>query len=455
MPEHVVFSAFRALRKDKQTVEHGPGVLVVLGYYRTGTTHLHYLLSCDPENHTPTWSQVLAPQGFVVSWWVLKLLLMPFFASSRPQDDVAFGPEWPAEEDFACCATNLSSALVWRMVLPNHHSRFAGFHTLGGLGEKDLARWRRAQSAFCAKSSMVAGGRTLLLKSPSDTGRLVELARMFGEDRVRFVHITRERGAVVRSNLRLLERASMFHIDTPARADLRRRVEHELDETLGAYRAQKRALLERGVPESRFCEVGFDELVNDPRATVERVYRSCGRPITPGFAARMDRYLAEVAGYRSASAGRSATQETVKKSGRSRGVARLVSGGVGGVLAALCGVFAWFFVMVLLGARADWLAWPMGILIGTACARFGGKGSVSLGVVGVVLVLMSVCVLAVPGSWWVEYRVKPEPLRWEWEHIRASALAGATAWNSLAWVALGCGAAFRLGSRAQVKPPGG
>src|SRR5262245_15163377 len=97
LPERVLLAPvlYALSRRKPAALRAGP--VFILGYFRSGTTHLHYLLSCDPRFRSPTWAETLAPQGFALSWAFLRLFMIPFVSAKRPQDDVAIGPSWPAE----------------------------------------------------------------------------------------------------------------------------------------------------------------------------------------------------------------------------------------------------------------------------------------------------------------------------------------------------------------------
>ena len=55
--------------------------------------------------------------------------MTPFYSTARPQDDVAFGPDVPAEDDFALCNGGLVSSLVGRHVLPRLRDVYDRFTT--------------------------------------------------------------------------------------------------------------------------------------------------------------------------------------------------------------------------------------------------------------------------------------------------------------------------------------
>ena len=83
LPERLIWSLFPIPQGGDRTETDAPPpasaltpptpqVLCILGYFRSGTTHLHYILSCDPANTTPRWYHCLAPQGWFFSWAFLR-----------------------------------------------------------------------------------------------------------------------------------------------------------------------------------------------------------------------------------------------------------------------------------------------------------------------------------------------------------------------------------------------
>src|SRR5579863_8201808 len=72
--------------------------LFILGHWRSGTPHLHNLLSLDDRFAYPNLYEVLFPTTFLCSEWILPTLLMPFLPKKRPFDNVALAFDEPAEE---------------------------------------------------------------------------------------------------------------------------------------------------------------------------------------------------------------------------------------------------------------------------------------------------------------------------------------------------------------------
>jgi hypothetical protein len=485
LPERVVLGPVLRARAARTglRLEHPPGVVVILGYFRSGTTHLHYLMSCDPKFRSPRWCEVLAPQGFVLSWAFLRVFMIPFVSAKRPQDDVAIGPEWPAEDDFAAANWGLASSLMGKFVVPRAHSRYDRYHDLEGLTARERRAWRFVQWAFCWKLSRGAGGRAILLKTPSHTARVRELVDLLGPG-VRFVHISREPASVVASNVAMAERLEIYNLQSrPEGDDVRGRVVREYIATERKYLAEA-----AGLGPGMLSTLRYEDLIADPTGSLRRVYSELGIEWTAEFEGRALDYLHSVGDYRAATKpkeGRAAEagdpeldslalefghdRPAVAKRElpqRAAAPARSARGLGAAVLMALACFAAWLVQAWLLRDRHDWLAWPAGVLIGLAAIRAAKVGSVRLGLVAAGLVVAVFAVVSVPATFLSDYahRTSPPygvgyrplpPLRaWEWDHILKASRAGSMAVNNLFWLFMGAVSAYRFASRKHVHPPG-
>lgn len=460
-------------------------VLCVLGYYRSGTTHLHYTLSCDPANTTPRWYQVLAPQGWVLSWVFLRWFLVPFLGSTRPQDDVAIGPEWPAEDDFALCNWTLSSPMPGRMVLPREWEHWKRLHAMANISARERRRWRRAVWGFAWKVSR-AGGRgggggpskRIILKTPSHTARIRELIEVFGAEHVKFIHITREPGAVLRSNIAMHRRFGPYLLQDPVGdEEVRRRIIEEYDATERAF------LDDHGlIPTGNLARMRYQDLVADPMGELRRTYDELGLAWSAELESRFVQYLRSVADYRAAggapSAASSASAEPLpaelrwmvtefehdrapKPTAALPGPpAREPSGTAQPTRApmldtatlALVWVAVWIGVAWVFSDRLDWMTWPTGALLGLAALRLAGRGSVRLGAWSAGLTLASLLIVAYPATCLAFYRDRtPMPFGDVWDSTRDGLLAI----NNLVWLFLGLMTAYRFASRKHVRAPGG
>lgn len=296
LPERLLFFLWirirgSALAEDSPKVSPAP--LFVLGYYRSGTTHLHYLLARDPDLHSPRMCETLAPQGFVLSWALLRFILTPLMPSQRAVDGVAFGPELPSEDDFALNNWALASTLAGRAVLPRSYSHFGRFNDLTHLTPEEFARWERCQRDFACKMSLRAGGRRLLLKSPSHTARVRELLRLFPG--AKFIHLSRSPRDVLRSNLAMAEIIHRkYHIeDAPPEEEVAARIAAEYLRTEERY-LESRAM----IPPGQITEMRFQDLLADPLGELTRAYAALGLHYSARFEQNVLEYLHAVRSYR-------------------------------------------------------------------------------------------------------------------------------------------------------------
>ncbi len=494
LPERLVLAPVLAARRRRG---RSAPVVCVLGYFRSGTTHLHYVLSCDPGFVTPRWHQMLAPQGFVLSWSLLRWALIPFLSSTRPQDDVAYGPEYPAEDDFGLCNWAGIGTLPGRVVAPGAWDHFKRYQTLKGLSAGERARFARVQRGLVDKLAMVGGpGRMVLLKSPPHTARLDELRRVLGGDGalpdadVRFIHVHREPGAVLKSNVAMHARLSVLMVQPPPGDEVvRQRVIEEYDATERAFLEQA-----KGLGKGRLVRVRYEDLVADPIGEIARAYAELGLAMSPAFVRRAVEYLESVREYRSASQraagavsgvvegagarepetpaelcwmrgafGHDAPAVT-RREARERaielglldprpivGEPPLLNGWAGALAGALACMSVWAGLALWSGTRWDWLLWPMGLVIGLCGLRGRGRGSGGLGVWAGVLTCAGGVAMAYPLSWLTHYATRdPVP----WDHVWLTTVRNFLATNTMVWLVLGVLTAYRTASRVHVRPPG-
>lgn len=480
LPERFVLAPLLAQRR-RAVRSKTPLVVFILGYYRSGTTHLHYLFSCDRAMATPRWYQVLAPQGFALSWTFLRYFLVPFLSSTRPQDDVAFGPEYPSEDDFASCNWSLTGTMPGRMTLPAEWDNWKRWQTLEALPERDRERFRSTLSDFVWKLEWLNPGRSILLKSPAHTARVRELTALFHAN-VRFIHLSRPAPAVLASNIAMHQRYAPFLLqDHPGDEAIRERVIEE-------YAASERAFLEQAseLPSGLVARVRYQDLIADPMGEVERVYAELGMTLSAESRSRMLDYLYSVSAYRVASERAPSAQGAPSTRPNPPTVAPeplawmherfghdqparptvalpyLASSGANhastrgylasGAIAALC-LILWPALAYLGHNRSDWLIWPMGVLIGLAALRGAGRGNLRLGLWAGACVLLMLLLGAFPATFAAETRYHHRsPDRWH--HVWLSTRAGLLATNNLLWIGLGVMSAFRFASREHVRPPG-
>ena len=286
LPERLAIAAWLHFRPRKVAPHEAP--VFVLGYYRSGTTWLQTLLSLDPALRSPIWLEALSPHTFVVTWAILRVLLAPFLWLVRIRAVAPLGATLPAEDDFALCNWARTSVIVGRAVLPGEQDFYNRFHDLDGLSQQERARWERHELAFVGKLMLIAGGRRLVLKSPSHTARVRHLKRLFPG--AKFIHISRPPRAVFQSNLALVKGLQdTFRLTPPIDADRQEEIiVSEYLATMEHYVAD-RAL----IPPGDLAELRLQDLAADPLGEIARVYGELGLAFSETFRQRLVKHLTQ------------------------------------------------------------------------------------------------------------------------------------------------------------------
>ncbi len=253
----------------------------VLGHYRSGTTHLHEMLSHDRRFASPSRFQAFNPRTFLVTerlwWW--KGLLEPWMLPRRVQEDeVAY-----------LVASRLSPYLDW--CFPRSRQGYARTLTFREAPAEEVVSWSAAVEGFL-RALTLREGRRLILKSPPHTARMGLLLKMFPD--ARFIHIRRDPYAVFSSTLTMLKAARpVFRLQVGPR-------EVDVEEVLRVYAEMYDAYFEdrEHVPEGQLVEVAYEDLVRDPVGQVRGIYEGLNLADFEPFRPELEGYLASIRGYR-------------------------------------------------------------------------------------------------------------------------------------------------------------
>ena len=270
-------------------VEVEPPVFV-LGFFRSGTTHLHNLFAIDTRFAFPNTFQVFFPNTFLTTerlgsrFWDAGLMKV------RPMDNMAVDTATPAEDEMAIAMMTMCSPMAG-YVFPRRLAHYDRYLTFRGMHEDEKERWSAAFDLFLRKLTYLYR-RPLVLKSPMHMGKIATLLDMF--PKARFVHIHRDPYTVFQSNLHLIERILPYY-------QLQRERQEDLNELiLRRYSTIHNAFFEDQprIPKHQFSEVAFRDLESDPLDQMRRVYEELGLPDFATVEHALARYVASLKDYR-------------------------------------------------------------------------------------------------------------------------------------------------------------
>jgi hypothetical protein len=267
-----------------------PPPLFVLGHWRSGTTHLHYLLGRDERFACPNFYQVFFPHTFLSTERGLSGLTAFLLPERRAYDNVRLDLTVPCEDEFAMCVSGLLSPYLTG-VFPRRAAHYDQFLTFRNAPPQAIEEWKSSLGLFL-KKLMLRHRKPLILKSPPHTGRIRLLLEMFPD--AKFVHIHRDPYTVFQSSVHTYTAGLPFgRLQNTNGVDWMERIIRQYKELYDAYFDEK-GLIAPG----RLHELGFTELEKDPLGEMRKLYQALDMPDFAPAEPGIRKYVGSLSGYR-------------------------------------------------------------------------------------------------------------------------------------------------------------
>jgi hypothetical protein len=267
-----------------------PPPLFVLGHWRSGTTHLHYLLARDDRFACPNFYQVIFPHTFLSTEQRFSGLTAFLLPERRAYDNVRLDLKVPCEDEFAMCVWGFTSPYLTG-VFPRRAAHYDQFLTFRNAPPQAVEEWKSSLGLFL-KKLMLRHGKPLILKSPTHTGRIKLLLDMFPD--ARFVHIHRDPYTVFQSMLHTYRTGLPFgRLQRTNEVDWTQRAIRQYKELYAAF-FEERCLIAAG----HFHELGFEALEKDPVGEMRKLYEALGLPKFAKVEQTLRTYVDSLSGYR-------------------------------------------------------------------------------------------------------------------------------------------------------------
>lgn len=266
--------------------------IFVLGHWRSGTTHLHYILSKDKRfSHLGSFQAFFFNVAFI-SKRLLKPIMRLSMPAHRPQDNVQIDADSPQEEEHALVnITHMSG--MHQFFFPTNRNYFDTYNCFDGISEKELKEWKTTYHNMLKEIAHFEGAdKKLLLKNPHGTGRIKVLHEMY--PKAKFIFIHRNPYDVFNSTCTLYEKAvSSQFLQTISDAKLHDLILHcyeKMTYTYLAYRSE--------IPEDQLLEIRYDDLLQQPMENMQKVYEQLSLKEFDAVKPEMQHYLDSVKNYR-------------------------------------------------------------------------------------------------------------------------------------------------------------
>lgn len=243
--------------------------IFIIGHWRSGTTHLHNILSQDPQMaYTTTYQSVFPDTLFNKLGRFLFVgfsnLLIP---GTRKGDNVTLGMSLPQEEEFALGAkTPICFYYFWMfpkniIVYYNNYIRFKK------IKKGQLKSWKSDYKLLIKKAIKNTNREIFLSKNPPNTGRIKILLEMFPN--AKFIHIHRNPIEVFLSTQnfykKMLPHLQLQNID---QSEVDKNILKIYKELMIDYFEQKKL-----ISSDNLIEVSFEQLEDNAMSILEKIYK--------------------------------------------------------------------------------------------------------------------------------------------------------------------------------------
>jgi len=269
-----------------RTVVVAPPVLL-LGFWRSGTTLLHEMLCCDPQFGFPSTYACLNPSHFLLTESKAGTHKAP--SSKRPMDAMSYSWASPQEDEFALLALGAPSPYQ-ALILPSLLRSPRSLVDTRQHSPADQQRWLIALQSFL-KLLTVQQHKPMVLKSPPHGYRLSLLLSEF--PKAHFIVIERNPYEVFASNLKLWRTLlQMYAVEpwTPEEIEdfvIEAYIIHEEIITEGASRASSHQM----------GRVRYEDVVANPLREMERLYAELNLGNFDAVRGNLELYKEKVSGH--------------------------------------------------------------------------------------------------------------------------------------------------------------
>ena len=288
------FRAFEELRHGRalRNVELAEPPVFIIGHWRSGTTHLHNLMSQDEQFGCVRMAQALSPDCAISTRRWLPSLFDRVFPSKRPMDNLTWPMDAPQEEEIPLAKLTPYS---WYMQF-FFPQQALDLLTKGVLFDQTPARIgaevQRKYLRILQVASRLDGGRRLLLKNPVNTARIPMLLNLFPD--AKFVAIHRSPYEVFPSTINLhrkiLQLTALQDFDDQLIED---NVLAIYEQVMQTY-LRDRSL----IPAEHLVEVAYADLDEHPEETVRGIYERLGLAGWSSAQPRIKAYVESQRSYR-------------------------------------------------------------------------------------------------------------------------------------------------------------
>ena len=271
-------------------LEHDP--VFILGHWRSGTTFMHNVFSCDRHFGYNTTYQTVFPHLMMWGQPFFKKNMSWLMPDKRPTDNMELAVDLPQEEEFALA--NMMPYTYYNFwFLPKQMQEYADKYLLfDDITPEELRVFEETFVKLIKISLWNTGGTQFLSKNPPHTGRVRELVKMFPN--AKFIYL-------MRNPYTVFESTRSFFTNTIQPLKLQDITPDELEANILSVYAKLYHKYEADkacIPAGNLVEVKFEDYEADAFGLTEDIYRRLSIPGWEEARTAIEQYVGKKKGYK-------------------------------------------------------------------------------------------------------------------------------------------------------------
>lgn len=280
---------FEKLLADKP-LEHDP--VFILGHWRSGTTFMHNVFSCDKHFGYNTTYQTVFPHLMMWGQPFFKKNMSWLMPDKRPTDNMELAVDLPQEEEFALA--NMMPYTYYNFwFLPKYMQEYADKYLLfDDITPEELKVFEETFTKLIKISLWNTHGTQFLSKNPPHTGRVKELVKMFPN--AKFIYLMRNPYTVFESTRSFFTNTIQpLKLEDISNEQLVKNILSVYAKLYHKYEADKQF-----IPEGNLVEVRFEDYEKNAFDMTQEIYQKLSLPGFDEAKADIEAYVNKKKGYK-------------------------------------------------------------------------------------------------------------------------------------------------------------
>lgn len=280
---------YNKLLRDKP-LENDP--LFILGHWRSGTTFVHSIFSCDKHFGYNTTYQTVFPHLLMWGQPFFKKNMSWLMPDKRPTDNMELAVDLPQEEEFALA--NMMPYTYYNFwFLPRYMQEYSDKYLLfDQITEEELKVFRETFLKLIKISLWNTNGTQFLSKNPPHTGRVKELVKMFPN--AKFIYLMRNPYTVFESTRSFFTNTIQpLKLEDISNEEIESNIISIYTKLYHKYEEDKKY-----IPSGNLIEIKFEDFEQNAFDMTKEIYQSLSLPGFDESKAEIEKYLSKKKGYK-------------------------------------------------------------------------------------------------------------------------------------------------------------